>query len=323
MADRERAASTNAGLPIAGLTETVACPNCSGTNYRTIQPAKYPTHLSRAELEKIFSASSDHILFDAMAQCADCSLVYLNPRIRKDLIIESYSGSLDPTFIKQNDERIATFKKSLLGLARRHGITPQTVRRVLDVGCAGGAFPKAAHDLGFDAIGVEPSRWLVEQGRALYGLDLRAGLLKDQRFPNQSFDLVCLWDVIEHLPDAGAVVNEIHRLLRPGGCLLVNCPDYGSLARILLGRNWPMLLSVHLIYFTRTTIADFLHRRGFEIVEIRPFWQTLQLGYVLQRASSYFRVFAFLRSFAETLRLHRLPVTYNIGQSLILARKSG
>lgn len=305
------------------LVETIDCPNCASGRHHTLRPASYPANISRTELLKAYSASSDHMLFDALVQCDDCALVYLNPRIRKDLIIESYSNATDPTFIAQNEERIATFKKSLLRLRERHGITPQTARRVLDVGCAGGAFPKAAHDLGFDAIGVEPSKWLAEQGRKLYGLDLRSGLLQEQDFPDQSFDLICLWDVIEHLPDAHDVVRHIHRLLRPGGYFVVNCPDYGSLARKVLGDKWPMLLSVHLIYFTKATITDFLRRDSFEVVEFRPFWQTLQLGYVLKRAGAYFSVFGVLQKAAETLRLHRVPITYNIGQSFVLARRMG
>ena len=308
---------------LSRLIETVECPNCGSGHFRALRPARYPENLSEAELLKIYSASSDHALFDAIVQCDDCSLVYLNPRIRKDLIIESYSSAVDPRFIAQNEERVVTFKKSLGRLARQHGITPQTARRVLDVGCAGGAFPKAAHDLGFDVTGVEPSRWLAEQGRSLYGLDIRSGLLEDQDFPEQSFDLISLWDVIEHLPDAHAVVADIHRLLKPGGYLIVNCPDYDSLARKLLGAKWPMLLSVHLIYFTRDTISDFLRRENFEVVEFRPFWQTLQLGYVLQRAGAYFGVFRLLQKLTEITRLHRIPLTYNIGQSFVLARRIG
>ena len=303
------------------IIESIICPDCRSLAYHTILPACYPANLSRSELLKIYSASSSHVLFDALVRCDDCSLVYLNPRVRADLIIEGYSDAADPTFILQNQERIATFKKSLRQLERRHGISSKTAKRVLDVGCAGGAFPKAAHDLGFDVVGVEPSRWLVERGQAAYGLDLRPGLLSEQHFPDESFDIICLWDVIEHLPNADMVVTDIHRLLKVGGYFIVNYPDYGSVARKLLGRKWPMLLSVHLIYFTRATITEFLRRRNFELVEIRPFWQTLQFGYVLRRAGSYFKVFQLLASLADKIGLSGLPITYNIGQSFVLARK--
>jgi len=119
------------------------------------------------------------------------------------------------------------------------------------------------------------------------------------------------------------VVADIYRLLRPGGYLIVNCPNYGSLARRILGARWPMFLSVHLIYFTRDTISDFLRRDNFEVVEFRPFWQTLQLGYVLRRASAYFGIFRLVQKLTESTGLHRIPVTYNIGQSFILARRLG
>ena len=84
-----------------------------------------------------------------------------------------------------------------------------------------------------------------------------------------------------------------------------------------------MLLSVHLIYFTRPTITEFLRRQGFAVVAFRPFWQTLQLGYVLKRAGAYFGVFRILQNVTEALDLQRMPVTYNIGQSFVLARRRG
>ena len=185
----------------------------------------------------------------------------------------------------------------------------------------GGAFVKAATDLGFDAVGIEPSRWLVDWGRKFYGIDLRQGVLDQHDFPEQSFDVVSLWDVVEHLPDPRAVVDHIHRLLKPGGCLIVNYPDYDSLAHKVLRDKWPMLLSVHLTYFTRKTISDFLARSRFEIVELRPFWQSLKLQYVLRRAEAYIPAFRYIRSAIQSMGLGDLQVTYNIGQTFVLARR--
>jgi len=117
------------------------------------------------------------------------------------------------------------------------------------------------------------------------------------------------------------VVEQIHGLLVDGGLFVVNYPDYGSLARKILRRKWPFLLSVHLIYFTRKTIRKFLEERGFEVLEIRPFWQTLELGYVLGRAGAYFGVFSTLARVVERIGLGRIPCAYNMGQSTVIARK--
>jgi len=301
--------------------EEVKCPNCNTSSFNVLRASQYADSLSQKELLEIYSASSDHALQDSLVECNKCSLVYLNPRVRQDLILESYASTVDPQFVRQNQHRISTFSRSITYLVNKHGIKANEQTKVLDVGCASGAFPKAAADAGFSVIGVEPSKWLSEQGRINYKLDIRTGILSDHNFPSSNFDLVTLWDVIEHLTDPTEVITDIHRLLKPSGLLVVNYPDYASWARRILGYKWPFFLNVHLIYFTPKTITKFLEDRGFEVLEIKPFWQTLQLGYVLKRASSYFRIFGLLEKFIGKLGLYGLPLRYNMGQSLLVARK--
>jgi hypothetical protein len=102
----------------------------------------------------------------------------------------------------------------------------------------------------------------------------------------------------------------------------VNYPDYASLARKLLGFRWPFFLSVHLFYFTPATITKLLNKYQFEIIEIRPYWQTLELGYALQRASKILSFFTPVEKLVYLLKLNDVPLTYNMGQSLIVAKKS-
>ena len=303
------------------VLEKLDCPLCRSGNFAVLQPAQYPEDVSRESLRAIFSASSDHVLIDQLVQCRDCSLVYLNPRIPQDIIIDGYKDAVDPTFIEQNSQRIKTFTRSLRHLLSRYDIKADKSTHVLDIGCAGGAFPKAASDLDLSVLGVEPSAWLAEQARTLYGLDIRAGELDEQDFPEASFELITLWDVIEHLADPDAVVADIHRLLKNDGLLVVNFPDYASCMRRILGMKWPFFLSVHLLYFTPDTLRQFLEARGFTVEEIRPFWQTLKLGYILERAAAYFGPFGLLAKLIRLVRLHNLPFRYNMGQSFLVARK--
>jgi 2-polyprenyl-3-methyl-5-hydroxy-6-metoxy-1,4-benzoquinol methylase len=305
---------------LSEMVEAVRCPGCDADDFETIYPSAYPSDLTAGQVHEIYSASSSHRLFDAVVRCRKCSLVYLNPRFRQDLILESYADAVDPTFVKQNDLRIRTFRRSVDRLLARKAFAGNA--RVLDVGCAGGAFPKAAQDAGLQVTGVEPSRWLAEFGRTSYGVDVRTGFLADQAFEAESFDVVTLWDVIEHLPDPRNVLREIRRVLKADGTLIINFPDDASVARRLLGRNWPMFLSVHLIYFTPRTLAEFISREGFETIEVRPFWQTLELGYALHRAADYFRVFGWIEKLVTAIGIGRVPLTYNIGQSLMVARRT-
>jgi SAM-dependent methyltransferase len=298
------------------------CPLCGARHYIVLQPAKYADGVSEKSLRQAFSASSDHVLMDQLVQCDDCSLVYLNPRIPQEIILDGYKDAVDPTFVRQNEQRLKTFKRSLRRLASRYGLEANADTHVLDVGCAGGAFPKAAADLGFSVVGVEPSAWLAEQGRQAYGLDIRAGVLGEQDFADASFDLITLWDVIEHLTAPHEVVDDIRRLLKDDGLLVVNYPDYGSLMRRLLGAKWPFFLSVHLIYFTPQTILRFLEARGFAVAEVRPFWQTLELGYAMERGAAYFSAVGLLAKATRLIGLQRLPLRYNMGQSFLVARKT-
>jgi SAM-dependent methyltransferase len=193
--------------------------------------------------------------------------------------------------------------------------------RILDVGCAGGAFLVAARDLGFDALGVEPSRWMADFGRRTYGVDIRDGLLLPGMFPEQSFDIITLWDVIEHIPQPNEILDLIRSLLRPSGLLLVNYPDIGSVAARGLGARWPFWLSVHLLYYTRQTMAAQLQRTGFSPLHYESCWQTLPLGYVARRATPYFRPAGALLRALQFLRLDQVAFTYNMGQTLVVSRR--
>ena len=128
---------------------------------------------------------------------------------------------------------------------------------------------------------------LAESGRAQYGLDIRQGILSPRLFPDESFNVSTLWDVIEHVTQPGNVLDTIHRLLKRDGLLLVNYPDFGSWMARLLGQRWPFLLRVHLMYYTRSTITRQLQKVGFTPLRIQPHFQTLRLGYILKRIEPY------------------------------------
>lgn len=303
------------------LFETIDCPLCGAGQYEVVRASTHPPSISAEDILRLYSASSAHVLTDQVVRCASCSLLYVNPRPSSELTIASYSDAVDPTFVAQNEGRIATFRKTLTGVLRRLGQAGGQGRRVLDIGCAGGAFPYAARELGFDPVGVEPSRWMADYARRTYGLDVRNGILERGLFPPGSFDMVTLWDVIEHVPQPHEVLTIAFDLLKPGGLLLVNYPDTGSAAARLLGWKWPFWLSVHLFYYTRATMARQLSRAGFSVLWQEPCLQRLQFGYVLQRASAYFRPAGWLIPVLKAVRLDQALVTYNMGQTLAVSRK--
>ncbi len=308
----------------SGLFEVIPCPLCQSSDYEVVSENRYTQSMetiTKAEFLKVYKSSSDTQLMDQMVECKGCSLRYLNPRVNADIILESYSGAVDPHFVTQNALRIETFSRSLKKTIEQLGWTDSKGKRFLDIGCAGGACVKAAADLGFTATGVEPSRYLCEWGKKEFGLDLRAGTLLEQKFEAHSFDVITLWDVIEHLTDPGQVIDEVRRLLKKDGVLIVNYPDHSSVVPKLMGKRWPFFLSVHLIYFDPKTITRFLKDHGFHVRQISTHWQTLQLGYVLERASAYFKPFKWAERATRLVKAHTLPFSYYLGQKQVIATR--
>ena len=83
------------------FTENVSCPICGEDKFTVLKESGYPADLSRDRMVEVFKSSSDTKLFDQLVSCSDCNLVYLNPRIRSDIIIDSYAGGHDPRFAAQ------------------------------------------------------------------------------------------------------------------------------------------------------------------------------------------------------------------------------
>jgi 2-polyprenyl-3-methyl-5-hydroxy-6-metoxy-1,4-benzoquinol methylase len=302
------------------LFQVIDCPLCGAPEFEVVKEARYPPTITLEDMKQRFSASSDHELLDQVVRCRGCNLVYVNPRLDAQVVTGGYSDAEDPLFVAQNDARIHTFKRTLQGILKKLKLSASG-KRLLDVGCAGGAFPAAARDVGFDVVGVEPSRWLTEFARRTYGIDVRQGILEGNMFPPQSFDVITLWDVIEHLPEPTETLKLVQSLLKPGGMLFVNYPDIHSVAARIMGKRWPFWLSVHLLYYTPETMKAQLRRTGFEPLWFASGWPSLPVGYVARRAVPYFKPAAILPPVLDFLRLSKLPVTYNMGQTLVVSRR--
>jgi len=302
-----------------GLFVEVGCPVCGERDAKVLRDANYPENASLAELQSAYRASSDHVLLDRVVKCSRCHMVYLSPQLDARLIEGGYEAVEDPVFVAQNPQRIRTFSRSIRSILKQTGLNPKG-KRLLDIGCAGGAFLVAAREAGFEVQGVEPSIWLSDYGRKEYQLDIQQGILRPGMFSENSFDVISYWDVIEHISDPKEALALVRSLLKPDGYLWVNYPDIGSLVAKALGWRWPFWLSVHLNYYDRETMSRQLTEAGFSVLSIRPHWQELQLGYILQRAGQLVPPFKILEKTVEAIGLGKMPFNYWMGQTMVLAR---
>jgi 2-polyprenyl-3-methyl-5-hydroxy-6-metoxy-1,4-benzoquinol methylase len=299
------------------IFETVPCNLCGSKKFDVVYESR--RHLEKdKDLVKKFRASGDELLIDQLVKCKNCGLKFVNPRIKSKIIVDSYSKGSDEVFVSQAKAREKTFDNSLSYIEKFAKIRG----KVLDVGTAGGSFLSAAKNRGWEVYGCEPNKWLANWGTKNYGFKISSGTIFEQKYKSSFFDLVTLWDVIEHTPDPKKVLKECNRVMKPGSFLVVNYPEIGSWLARLMGRKWLFLTSVHLYYFTPKTMSNLLKEAGFEIIIIRPHLQSLELGYLLFRAETYGKfIFSTIRKIVDYLGLGKKHLPYWLGQTFVLARK--
>jgi SAM-dependent methyltransferase len=167
----------------------------------------------------------------------------------------------------------------VMGLAARAG------GRLLEVGCGSGDSLKLLQELGWDAEGIDFDPQAVANARAK-GLRVRQGDLAGQAFPSASFDAVIASHVIEHVPDPEALLVEAHRVLRPGGALVLYTPNAASLGRHHFREDWRGLEPPrHLHVFTPEALTALTRRAGFADAT----WEAPERGSVILLASRNLR----------------------------------
>lgn len=299
------------------IMENVACNLCGSNDSRIIHKSKYNKVMNEQELIEKFRSSGDETLIDQVVKCNKCGLMYINPRISPDLIFRGYSGGEDPNFVSQAKGRELTFARCFKQIEKY-----KKKGKILDVGTAGGSFLAVAKRKGWDVYGCELNKWLCNWAKKNYGIDVKQGDIFKQKYKDNSFDVVTLWDVIEHTPDPMAVLKECNRILKPNGLIIVNYPDIGSSIARVMGSKWIFLLSVHLYYFTPKTIKKALRKSNFVVLKIKPHFQSLALGYLIFRMKAYSKLLHNLgKIFVNITGTKKMQMPYWLGQTLVIAKK--
>ncbi len=211
-----------------------------------------------------------------MVRCGGCGLVYggEDPAgIDFDALYGEayYSGGSDAVFADYVGQEPARRAHARRKLAVLRTLPPRIARRgrLLDVGCAAGFFLAEARRH-YEVQGVELSAWSSAYARDRLGLPVSTGTLQDAKLPADRFDVVTLWDVIEHVPDPVPLLTEAARVLKPGGRLVLTTGDWGSAYAQRHGAGWHLMTPPwHLTMFSRDTLALAAQRAGLRVVAWR------------------------------------------------------
>ncbi len=246
----------------------------------------------------------------SIVKCSQCGLVYVNPRLKKEVIKNlydkdyytgdnwdekiDYEGALKETekfwrkFRLGNLPEILFYKPWLKGL------------KILDVGCALGNFMIFLKEQGAEVEGIEWSEYAGERGRSM-GLKIHTGDIHSLRLEAAKFDVVVAREVIEHVYDPLAFVQEISRLLKPNGLFYYTTGNVAAVGNI---QEWEYVRPEgHITYFSPKTMAAYFEKTGLKSVP---------------RLSSIEYYFDYIRfgSYVEDPKLERLKKWGILGSNL-------
>lgn len=296
--------------------EYIDCNLCGSKSHSLFLPAN--TDFSQISANALACTSIHHSKHGPIVRCNNCGLIFANPRPSPQKIIEIYSQVEDHVYLAEEEGRVATFKNNLAEISRykRKG-------KLLDVECHVGTFLDIAKDYGYEVYGLEPSKWAAEYCRNKRNIEVQECGLSEANLEDSSFEVITMWDVIEHLTDPYKELRRANSLLRDDGILAITTMNVDSVFAKVLGKHYPWYMLMHLYYFTPDTMEKILGKSGFRILEIKHHIRVVSLRYLFSKIKAYSpAAYRAAHTVAHLLKIHDLKVPLNFGDIMtVIARK--
>jgi 2-polyprenyl-3-methyl-5-hydroxy-6-metoxy-1,4-benzoquinol methylase len=215
----------------------------------------------RSTVSNAFRGSADYL------QCGTCGLLWRSKGVKREDLNRVFS---DPDWIlchASEDPRRGSYFR--FQLARIHQVIAPP-GKFLEAGCGTGEFLRIAREAGWDVKGIELSPGLCRIARGKVGDDtVHEGAVESAEFPSGSFDCIIALDLVEHIPEPLEPLHRFYTWLRPGGILVVQTPNAGSLRRYLTGRGWNLLApDRHVLFHTPDSLCLALQATGFDPLSV-------------------------------------------------------
>ncbi|HEY8657411.1 MAG TPA: class I SAM-dependent methyltransferase [Hanamia sp.] len=240
-----------------------SCPNCGDKNIILVFSAKdYTVSGERFEIW----------------ECKNCTQRFTQNIPGKEEIGKYYQSE---NYISHSDTSKGLInyiyhkvRKRTLAQKRKliENATGKKTGKILDVGCGTGAFLHAMANAKWNITGLEPDSKAREKALELYGLQLEQ-IEKFYSLPVQTFDAITMWHVLEHVHDLHDYINQLKKLLKPGGKLFIAVPNYTSYDAAIYKEFWAAYdVPRHLYHFSPESMKKLLNTHGLKIEMEKPMW---------------------------------------------------
>jgi SAM-dependent methyltransferase len=271
------------------------CPICKSSNISSYIKGKDRLHAIKGSYD--------------IWKCDDCGLLFINPQPAPKILDKHYpkeyhayaefskggwkerfSTYLYKLYFSTESKGFTNFLLKILFLPLKHllrGTYIKTGSKILDVGCGSGAFLYKMKKCGMDTYGVEPSKDGCKAAQKI-GLDVKCGFIENHKFPSNHFDVITLNHVFEHVYDPVATINELKRILKKNGRIIMAFPNSDSIQFRIFRKYWAALdVPRHLNIYSPKTIRYLARLQKLKLEKIRyisfPFGIQASLSYMINR----------------------------------------
>jgi len=204
-----------------------------------------------------------------IVECDHCGLKFVDPLPTEEVIEEFYNKHKQPT-----QERIEIYLKTRASRDRRDQRKLKLLEKIqknkgqlLDIGCGMGLFVKNAADHGWKAQGVDLDREMIDFGKKTFGANLSCSMLSE--LPEGHFDVITMFNLIDHLQTPVSFLKEVERILKPNGIIYTNLHDAGGWKARKYQADWSAYCPpMHLYYYTPLNLELLVNKSGLKVLMV-------------------------------------------------------
>ena len=280
----------------------------------------YPPRLSDETIdERTFSARRfyDKKNHFRIVKCRRCGLLRSDPIIDAAMVGRLYEGSL-----LTYENHIPNIQKTYGRYLKRVARFLPSKKRLLEIGCGNGFFLEEALNQGFKEVwGAEPSIEAIGKAAPRVKKNIKLGLFSSSMFPENFFDIVCIFQTLEHFVDPAAVLAGCRNILKPGGVVLAINHNLDSVPVKIFGEKSPVVDIEHMYLFSAETMKKIFEANGLKPIDVFSVWNRHSAGYLLTLVPFPKTLKDFLVKIAGSLRLAELPLYLPIGNVGVVGQK--
>ena len=223
-----------------------------------------------------------------ICECLSCGLLYTMPRPNKEKIGEYYKSEEYYSHQENKKGFIPRLYESVkkVNLKHKYNLATQglNVGKMLDIGCGVGDFLHTAEAHGWKCIGVEPS----EDAKAIAKTKTKADIINSEdmeKIPDASFDLITMWHVLEHVNDLKWQIEQLHRLTKTKGRIVIAVPNYKSYDAQYYKELWAAYdVPRHLSHFNKNVLTKIFKSKNLELVRTdKLIWDAYYISYMSEQ----------------------------------------